>query len=211
MTLFTAEELHMSLYRSSGAVSTSGGDALTQLLDALSFSGQNRTDVSDGFIYVDGEDTLRLSADGQAIYYSASGSGKYAAADGLSGAVDAAWALADAALTDLCGESRLYLISAVEDSDDTGSYIITFGYALNGAAVYLSDQGWAAQFQVRDNQIAKFTLYPRTYASAGQLALLMPADTAAAALTALTDTPLELAVQYQDSLTDTVSPGWVGR
>jgi hypothetical protein len=211
MTLFTAGDLQMPVYRSSGAVSSAGGDALSQLLDALSFSGQNQTDVSGGFIYVDGEDTLRLSADGQAVYYSASAAGKYAAGDGLTGAVDAAWALADAALTGLCGEARLYLISAQADDSGSDSYTVTFGYALGGASVYLSDQGWAAQFHVQDGSVTKFTLYPRAYTSTGELALLLPAETAAAALTALSDSPLELAVQYRDALGDTASPGWVGR
>jgi hypothetical protein len=210
MTLFTAQELRLSVYSSTGALSSPSEDALGQLLDALSFSGQNQTDVSGGYIYVDGEDTLRLSADSQAVYYSSSGSEKYTAGAGLTGAVDAAWALADAALTGLCGEARLYLMSAQEGST-AGSYTVTFGYALDGAAVYLSDQGWAAQFQVQGGSVTRFTLYPRTYTSTGELALLLPAETAAAALTALSDTPLELAVQYQDALGDTVSPGWVAR
>jgi hypothetical protein len=211
LTLFTAQELRMPVYQCDGFVSSANGDALSQLLDALSFSDQNQTDVSSGFIYVDGEDTLRLSTDRQAVYYSSSGGGKYAAGDGLAGAVDAAWTLADAALTGLCGEARLYLVSAQADDNESDSYTVTFGYALSGAAVYLSDQGWAAQFQVRDGSVVKFTLYPRTYTSTGELAILMTAETAASAVTALADTPLELAIQYRDTLGDTASPGWVGR
>jgi hypothetical protein len=201
----------MPIYQSDAAITAAGGDALSQLLDALSFSDQNQTDVSSGSIYVDGDDTLRFSADRQAVYYSASGEGRYPAGIGLSGAVNAAWTLADAALSGLCGEARLYLMSAQADSGSSDSYTITFGYALGGAAVYLSDQGWAAQFQVRNGSVSRFILYPRTYTSTGETAMLMPADTAASAVTALADDPVELVVQYRDTLGSTVSPGWVGR
>lgn len=209
-TLFTSQDVNAPVFECSVPVSPAGGDSLSQLLDTLSFTSQNQADVSGGSIYVDGEDTLRLSADGQAVYYLASGEGKYAAGKGLTGAIDAAWRLTEATLGALCGEARLCLSSA-QAGPEEGAYTITFSYVLNGCAVYLYDQGWAAQFQVRNGFISEFTLLPRTYTSGGQQALLLPADKAAAALTALSDAPRELVIQYRDAGGDTAEPGWVGR
>lgn len=209
-TLFTGEEINALTYLSSNPLSPVGGESLSQLLEALSFTSQNQADVSGGSIYVDGEDTLRLSADGQEVYYLASGEGKYAAGKGLTSAIDAAWNLAETSLGALCGEARLYLSSA-QAGPEEGSYTITFGYALNGCTVYLYDQGWAAQFQVRNGFVSEFTLWPRAYTSTGQQALLLPADKAAAALTALSSTPRELVIQYRDNGGESVEPGWVAR
>lgn len=210
LTLFTNEEINAPVYRSSTPVSAAGGDGLALLLSALSFDSQNQATAGSGTLYVDGYDTLRLSNDGQEVSYSASGTGKYPAGEGLTGAVSAAWTLADAALGSLCGDARLYLMSVQADGDGD-SYTITFGYALNGCAVYLYDQGWAAQFQVQDGYISQFVLHPRAYVSSGQQTLLLPPEKAAAALTALTDTTLELVIQYRDAGGESVEPGWVGR
>lgn len=209
-TLFTSEELSPAIYTSTTPLLLSDSALTSQLLSALSFAEQNRATVSEGVLYVDGEDTLRLSSDGY-VEYTSSGSGKYPAAAGIDGAVEAAWALAEQTLSPLCGSARLYLMSAAANEETDDAYTITFGYLLNGAVVNLSGQGWAARFHVQGGSILDFTLCARTYTATEQTKLLLPADKAAAALTALTDTAKELVIQYQDNGGSTAQPGWMGR
>lgn len=208
-TLFTGETLSPEIYTSATPL-LSDTSFTSQLLSALFFADQNRATVSEGVLYVDGEDTLRLTGDG-IVEYTASDSGKYPVGAGISGAVDAAWVLAEQALSPICGDARLYLMSAETNPDEEGSYTITFGYMLNGSVVDLYEQGWAARFHVQNGSIRDFTLYLRSYTSSGQTKLLLPAEKAAAALTALTSTQKELVIQYQDNGTTAAEPGWVGR
>ena len=206
-TLFTNEEVPALVYNSVTPTILSDNAQAEVLLDALSFSSQNRAAVPEGVLYVDGEDTLRLSGSGRVVYHDADGE-RYPAGEGLAGAVDASWALASAALGTVCGDARLHMLSARQEGD---GYIVTFGYVLNGSAVYLYDQGWAASFRVEGGAIREFTLYLRTYTATSQRVLLLSADKAAAALTALTDQPKELVIRYEDSGGGTVSPGWAAR
>lgn len=206
-TLFTEEEVSALVYDSVTPLSLSDPSQVSSLLSALSFSDQNQATVNDGYTFVDGEDTLRLLQGGSVVYHS-SGEGKYPAQSGLSGAVDAAWALVEAAAVPLCGQARLYLISAQADETQEDCYTVTFGYCLNGSAVHLYDDGWAAVFQVEDGMVTDFTIRLRAYSATTQQALLLPAEKAAAALTALTESRRELTVQYRDTGGDQVQPYW---
>lgn len=205
-TLFTEEEVSALVYDSVNPLSLSDGGQVSSLLAALSFSDQNQAPVSDGYTFVDGEDTLRMLQGGTVIYH-ASGQGKYTAQSGLSGAVEAAWALAQAAVP-LAGQARLYLISAQEDTGPEEHYTVTFGYCLNGSAVQLYDEGWCAVFEVEDGVVTDFTIRLRSYSATTQQALLLPAERAAAALTALTQNPRELTVQYRDTGDGQAQPYW---
>lgn len=177
------------------------------LLNALSFGGQNRATVPEGLLCVDGEDTLRLSGNGRVVYDDAGG-GRYPAGEGLSGAVEAAWGIAGAAMGTLSGDAKLQLLSAREMD---GGYIVTFGYTLSGSPVYLYEGGWAASFVIRDGAVREFTIFLRTYTATAQQALLLPAGKAAAALSALTEEACELIIRYVDDGGTVVSPGWAGR
>jgi len=205
-TLFTSQDLRAPVYQCANPVPLTDSARISQLLSALSFSDLNRASGSAASIYVDGDDTLRLYADGLVRCHA--GQGRYQADSGLAGAVQASWSLAQAALEPLCGEARLYLASAREED---GGYTVSFGYCLNGSPVHLLDQGWCARFTVRDGWVTDFTLYPRAYSDAGRDTLLLPAKNAAAALTALSSDPLELVVQYQDAGGEEAEPRWVGR
>lgn len=208
-TLVTNEETSGQIYHSATPISLTDQGQLSQLLSALSFSDQNQASLSDVSIFVDGDDTLRVYGDGQVRFHS-SGEARYPAGEGLSGAAAAVWPLAEASLGALCGEARLYLLSALADEEEN-RYTITFGYCLNGSPVYLYDQGWAAQFQVQEGSVTDFTLYLRSYSATGRQALLLPAERAAAALTALTDQPRELVIRYRDNGSSDTEPGWVGQ
>lgn len=205
-TLFTEQELHAPVCRAAAPVSLTDHAQISQLLRALSFSDLNQASASDGSVYfVDGDDTLRLYASGLARCHVSAG--RYAAGEGLAGAVQAAWGLAGGALTPFCGSARLYLMSAGEED---GTFTVRFGYSLNGSIVRLPDQDWCAQVVVRDGSVTDLTLFLRSYTDSGQQALLLPAGSAAAALTALTTSRQELHVEYLDEGGQAV-PGWYAR
>ncbi len=205
--LFTGQDLHAPVYQSACPVSLADGAQISRLLSALSFSDLNRATGSDGcVIFVDGDDTMRLYSNG--LLRCHAGQGRYRAGPGEDGAVRAAWTLASAALEPLCGAARLYR-GSVREQD--GAYTVTFGYSLNAGEVYLMEQGWCAQFTVRDGSVTDFTCYLRTYAAAGRDALLLPEEKAAAVLAGLTDAAPELAVQYPDAGGEETQPRWVGQ
>ena len=178
------------------------------LLEALSFNTQNHAPGSSGEVYLDGTD--RLVLDGGTVSYRAVQGGKYPVGNGTgqtsaAQAADGARAIAEAAMAPLCGEARLYLISVQEYQD---GWRVRFGYRLDGCAVYLYDEGWAAEFLVQDGAITRFILHLRCYAAAGTNELLLPIDKAAVMLPDLTGERKELVIQYQDGGGTAVSPRW---
>ena len=207
-TLLTDGEAQPEIYNCASPVPLTGSTQIDWLLSALNFSDQNQANVSGSLLYVEGENTLRLVSTGE-VRYHGSAAGKYPAGEGLTGAADAAWALARATAGTLCGQGRLYLISALEEPE--GVYTVTFGYTLGGCEVYLYDEGWAAQVRIENGAVSDFTLRLRSYAGSGATALLLPAEKAAVGLSALSDSPRELMVQYRDSGGTALVPNWVGR
>ena len=180
------------------------GETLT-VLAALDFNSQNPAPVSGGEVYVDGGDRLVVSDSGVVTYRAAQGE-KYPVGPALADGVETARALAESTLGTLCGEARLYLMSAQEAG---GAVRVRFGYLLDGCAVYLGSEGWAAEFVIRNGYITQFTLRFRSYAANGEQTLLLPVDKAAAMLPDLTDQRRELVLQYRDGGGAAVFPSWV--
>lgn len=184
-------------------------EGLEALLEALSFSGRSHAAVSGGEVYLDGNDRLELGADGVVNYRSSRGE-KYSvgAAEGScpsAQAVEAAWAIAQRALGSACGEARLCLTRAEQIS---GAWRVCFDYRLDAAAARLPDTDWAAEFWVQEGCVVRFSLRARCYADAGEEALLLPIDRAAALLPELTREKAELAIQYREQDGMAV-PEWV--
>ena len=180
-------------------------DAGGMVLSALSFNGQNHAPASGGEVYLDGGDRLVVS-DGGTVTYQALQGEKYPVAPGPAGGVETARAMAEATVGALCGEARLYLMSARETENELR---VQFGYLLGGGVVHLGGEGWAAEFVVRDGYIVQFTLRFRTYAANGARTLLLPVDKAAAMLPDLTDQRRELVIQYRDGGGYELAPDWV--
>lgn len=174
---------------------SAGGAETAAVLEALSFNGQNHAQVSGGEVYLDGGDRLVVDRGGT-VTYRAAQSGKYPVGEGAANGADGARALAERTLGALCGEARLYLMSAQEED---GVLRVRFGYLLDGCAVRLDGEGWAAELWVRDGYIVQFTLRFRSYAANGTRALLLPIDKAAAMLPDLTQERRELVLQYWDT------------
>ena len=190
-------------YTVSAPLAAEGSSAA--VLSALSFSSQDHAPVSGGEVYVDGGDRLVVNVNGTVTYRAAQGE-KYPAGPALADGVDAARTLAEAALGPMCGEARLYLMSAQEMD---GAVRVRFGYLLDGCPVYLGSEGWAAEFWIWDGCVTQFTLRFRSYAASGGKTLLLPVDKAAAMLPDLTLERRELVIQYRDGGGTEVVPGWV--
>lgn len=180
------------------------GGGTSAVLDALAFNGQNHAPVSGGEVYLDGGDRLVVSTNGT-VTYRAAWVERYPAGSTLADAVDKARALAEGTLGALCGEARLYLVSARESQ---GTLCLRFGYLLGGCPVYLGGEGWAAEFWVTDGYITQFTLNFRSYAPNGEHTLLLPIDKAAAMLPSISQERRELIIQYRDGGGPSVSPQW---
>lgn len=207
-TLITEGEPDAGLYTVTSPLSTAAG--AEALVDALSFNSQNHAPGSTGEVYMDGTDRLVLR-DGVTATYRAAQGGKYPV-ESAHGAVSAAQAaegaraLAERAMAPLCGEARLYLLSV--QPYGSGGWRVRFGYRLNGCAVWLYEDGWAAEFLVENGSITEFVLRLRHYAAQGEDALLLPIRKAAAMLPDLTRERRELVIQYRDGGGQSVSPGW---
>lgn len=185
---------------------------LGTLLEALDYTGRNHASVSDGELYLDGNDRLRVLSSGQ-VMFSAAQPGKYpvpTAGEEMTAAeaIEAARKLAESTIGAFCGEAQLYLISARQNGD---GYQIRFGYRLNGSSVWLYEGGWAAEFLLREGCIMEFTLRLRSYAATDSRALLLPMDRAAVMLPDLSGEKRELVIQYRDLGQSAVEPAWVAK
>ena len=206
-TLITEEDEMETQYAVTTPLSTAAG--MEALLNELSFNSQNHVPGSNGEVYLDGADRL-VVRDGSTVTYRAAQGEKYPVEnrDGMTTvdqAADGARALAERALGSLCGDARLYLLSVEEYG---GGWRVRFGYRLGGCAVYLYDEGWAAEFIVQGGYITGFVLRVRSYAADGSSVLLLPIDRAAVLLPDLTKEKRELVIRYRDGGGQTVSPSW---
>ena len=206
-TLITEGERTGAQYAVTMPLTTAAG--METFLDALSYNSQNHAPGSTGEVYLDGADRLVVQDNGTVTYRAAQGE-KYPVENrnGATTAVqaaDGARALAERALGPLCGDARLYLLSAEEYGE---GWRLRFGYRLNGCAVYLDGEGWAAEFIIQRGYITDFVLRVRSYAADGESVLLLPLDRAAVLLPELTGEKRELVLRYRDGGGQTVSPHW---
>lgn len=205
-TLVTEGGQTAKQYAVSNPLGTSEG--VEALLEALDFGGQNHVTVNGGEVYLDGGDRLEVSGDG-VVAYRSSKNGRYPVGQGTATqtqAVEAARGLAEAAVGAVCGDARLYLVSVQSVSN---GFRVRFGCQLNGGAVYLGEQGWAAEFMIQDGYVAWFTLRLRCYTAQAEEALLLPIDRAAAMLPDLTEEKVELVIRYRDQGGGVTRPEWV--
>lgn len=186
-------------------------DTLSQILSALSFSGPsvNSFDGSDGTVYLAGQDTLQITRTG-VIHYTGSERYPVSAAGVLPTTADyleVARQLTSAALEPLCGSAQLALSSVRAENGQT---TITYVYRLEGADLWLGNEGYAAQFLFREGVLTNFTMTPRSYSPTGNDFLVIPPLQASAMLGALANDPKELQLIYRDPGTDscTITAGW---
>lgn len=208
-TLVT-EELNGQLYGAENPLSEE--ESVTALLETLGFADAGHVPVSGGVAYPEGGARLEVEDDGTVSYtdghegkYPVSAAGETAT---VAEVIEAARKLAESTVGERCGEARLYLESVRETEE---GWRVRFGYRLNGSAVWLYDEGWSAQFLIREGCVSEFTLHFRSYALRGEEILLLPMDRAAVILPGLTEEIRELVIQYIDRGSFLVTPGWVAK
>lgn len=194
-------------------VPTDASACLSVLGDLAFPSGTGSYTGSDGLVYRDGDDSLRISGAGVLTFRSGgTGQARYSLSSSgsptLAQQIDLARELAQDALSTRSGEAQLYLVSASADGDNA---TVTFGYQIGGITVATGEGGWCAQFVFSGSDVASFTLYLRSYASAGSVSSVLPVPQAAAALGALSKTPEELTLCYRDTGEDTIAAGWCAK
>lgn len=199
-------------YVYAASVPLASADSRTQLLEALDYTGRNHAPVSGGELYLDGSDRLHVMSGGMVSYDAVQG-GKYAVpcvgeTVTQTEAIEAARRLAERTIGAQCGEAELYLLSAEKTGE---GWRIRFGYRLDGCAVWLYDEGWAAEFYVSSGYMSKFTLYFRSYVRTGTGTMLLPIERAAVMLPSLGREQGELLLQYRDQGETTVEPVWVAK
>lgn len=209
-TLITEQPPASAVYTAANPMNR-GQDSLKELMGDLGISvnGSNFYLSGSEEVVRSGDGSIRLSSDGVAVYAAGEGgpfkipprNGKVSLFD----AVEACRQVAANTLGTRSGQARLYLMSARET--ETG-LVVRFGYCLNGYLVRL-DQGYAAQFLVRDGEITDFTLCFRSYTDSGTTSPVLPIRQAAAAMEAMGLTGEELLLAYSDSRGDTVTASWM--
>lgn len=203
---------HAAVYSAASPATALGGAGLDAALSGLSFSGALVTNytVDSGTVYRAGEDTLLVTREGTLSYHGVDGSLYPVVSAGetptLAEMIETTRQLLSAAVEPLCGDARLYLISARQEEGDT---LITYGYSLNGALVWTGNEGWAAEFRLSGGLLTGFTLNLRSYTAGEASTPLLPAHLAAAAMTALGARNSELLLLYRDGGGDTISAAWV--
>jgi hypothetical protein len=197
----------------------SAADPLTEetresLLERLQFRSAGGADyeATDGLVYLDGGDSLRVGAGGKVTYSAAqSEEGRFRVpaqgetptqAENISAAIQ----LVQTAMAPWQGEAELCL-TGYEELED-GSVQLEFDYYLNGARVLRYDGSAAAVILIEGDQITRFTLQLRSYTQGTEQTVLLPVTQAAAAVSALEGDGGELMLCYHDNGGDTAVPGW---
>lgn len=192
--------------------------SLLSSMEALGFQSQSGTPYQPGsgeWVVNEGTDQLRISAGGTISFRTDEGAearypvlqaGESPTATEL---LDAVQPIAAGTIGERCGEARLYLIGLTELAD--GTWQADFGYSLNGAAVQLYSEGYAARFLIQNGAVVEFTLHFRSYTATGETSSVLPEVQAAAALGALEAEGGELVLCYEDSGGETVQAGWIAQ
>lgn len=210
-TLLGSEVPRPSVYEADNSV-VGSQDALEELAEELGFAiNTNGVYYAGEWVARSGNDTLRLSNDGEMEYLADEAGGEHFLITNLrtaanrADAVEACRTLAAAALSPRCGEARLYLTAV--SATQTG-WEIDFEYSLDGIPVQM-EAGSAAHFVVEGDRVTRFVLRFRHYAGTDTELAVLPPVQAAAALEAMGLAGEELMLIYSDGGGDAVRADWV--
>jgi len=188
-----------------------GQETLEELAEELGFSiNTNGVYYAGEWVARSGNDTLRLSDDGEMEYLADETGGEHFLVTNLrtagerSEAVETCRTLAAEALGPRCGDARLYLSCVL--NTPTG-WEVDFGYSLDGIPVQL-ESGSAAHFVVEGDRVTRFVLRFRSYSKTDTALAVLPAVQATAALEAMGLAGEELMLVYADGGGDTVRADW---
>lgn len=208
-TLLLGENITPIIYEASNPLEQeSVQDQVRQKLDFSADSSVSYV-TSNEQVIRNGNDTLRLAADGTTVTFTAAaaeGSRYPVAGSGVYWAVECCRQLVVDTLGELCGQARVYLMSVEENGEE--SWQIEFGYLLDGVPVRLGEEGYAARFQVAGGRVNSFTLCFRSYTDNGTTSVVLPQRQAMAAMEAKGHQGEELLLVYLDTGVQQVSASW---
>ena len=201
------------IYRGSNPVDLADGAFLSAVQTACGFPVQTSStyQVRDTVRIRDGNDALSIDKSGEVTFTAGDELIRYPVEDeSAASLIEVCRSLVQATVGTWCGEEAQVTLTGLKEQDD-GSWEVTFGYLLNGAAVQLYGDGYAALFRIQNGRIDSYTLRFRHYEGTGEQSLVMRALQAAAAMRAEELGGRELALCYEDSGGESIRAGWVAR
>lgn len=214
--MVAATQVSPKVYHAVNPVAQMSESDREELMESLGFHPQSNNSYRSGdrLIVNEWPDRLSILDDGHVRYEtSASDEPKYPV--GTAGenvdakaVTEATWTLAEQTLGERCGAARLYLMNVEEMGE--GEWVADYGYCLNGAAVELGSDGYAARFIIQDGQITEFELFFRNYTDTGEQSIVLPEAQAAAAMSAQKVEGSELLLAYEDTgTTELLRAEWI--
>lgn len=187
-------------------------DALERLLGALGFrSGVGSAYEAAGDLAInESGDRLRVNSSGRVIFHTG-GEGRYSVP--MAGekptaqeAAAAAWEVLGMAAEPWRGEEK-YVLTGAEQSGE--GWTVTFHARLGGVPVLSGEDGWCAQFTIKNGEISDFVLHLRGYAATGGNGVVLSERLAAAALHSQPHKGGRLMLCYADAHAAELSASWV--
>lgn len=166
------------------------------LLSALGFNpyANTRYTESNGTeVVMEGDQTLRLSADGRLRYQSGSHSTLFVTdsdSPTLNEIVQGSWDLLQTLLSGHLGSAAPYLTQVTQSGDTT---VLRFGLHADGTPIRFLDDSAAAEIQLQGNAVVSLSATLRSYTLSGDSASVLPLEQAAAIAALEPDNGLSLA------------------
>lgn len=166
---------------------------------------------ADSTVIREGADTIRIQRDGTVIFHgSESGDARYQALSPWEGDLRAcAEEILEQLVGDTAGQGRFFCQSVQEQSD--GGMVLTYCYQLDGVCVSLMENGWAAQFIFRGEDLLSFEVVFRRYEATETLCPVPPERQAAAAAAAQGQAGKELQLYHRDDGSGQTRALWTAR
>lgn len=185
-------------------------DDTSSLLSALGFNpyANTRYTESNGTeVVMEGDQTLRISADGQLRYQSGARSSLFIAdsdSPTLDEAVQGAWELLQTVISGHLGSAVPYLSQVTQSGDTT---VLRFGFHVDGTPVRFLDDAPAAEIRLQGSAVTSLSVTLRSYALSGDSASPLPLRQAAAI--AALEPGKDLSLAYVDDGGSTCELTWL--
>jgi hypothetical protein len=155
---------------------------LSSALADLGVTDQVPYEISGEVNYVDEDFLLTRSDNGTMTYRLINTEAAQAQPSSESDAVEKAWLAVSGSIGKYCGDADDTAVCFESASAaDSGGYLITFRYVVDGGVVQLGGDGAAAHVTVKDGQITEMELRYRNYAVSEDTRQLLPEIQASAA------------------------------
>lgn len=162
------------------------------------------TEADGAEIFVEGDDTLRIEANG-ILTYSGTATAEEQTVLRPAQAIETARLLCEATLGARCGEASLHL-SYIGSVSSSNEYLLRFDYTLNGIPVGFADGSSAAEIMLSGSKIVSAKMIFREYTGSDTMERPLPSLQAAAVVQASGGG--EPRLTYVDNM-DSVTADWI--